>query len=229
VHSREPEPRQAELLAARRKSARGAPEGRCTKLNADADLSLCVDGDRAGEMGAATGLLTTFSAVAGGSIDQEQGALIAKQGKVESLRNIELANPKRRLLDDGTVSVTLSAKGFEAQGSWAFSKETKPASKGAEAERCVSLDGVMKTLLPELLTRMGDLGDDFKKPEERYIHLREAGWGGWLVLFARTWPNFLGGLKDGAFAIGRVPVNKVCMSTSAERLELRIEGEAVPF
>ncbi len=229
VHARDHEPRQAELLATRRKGLRGAPDGRCSKLDAEADLSLCVDGDRAGEIGAATGMLTTLSAVAGRSIDQDQRAEIAKQGKKESLRNVELAKPRRRLLDDGTLAITLSAKGFEARGSWAFTKDTKPTPTKPEPELCVPLDGVMKTLVPDVLARVGDLGDDFKKPKERIEHVREAGWGGWLVLLARTWPNFLGGMKDGAFVTGRLPVTKVCRVVSGDRLELRLEGDAVPF
>ncbi len=229
VHAPDDEARQPGLLATRHKAARGAPEGHCATLSSEADLSLCVEGDRAGDMGAATGMLTTLTSVAGGSIDQSQRVAIAKQGKKESLRNLELAKPKRRLLDDGTLAVTLSANGFAAHASWAFTKETKPAETKPEFELCAPLEGVMRTLLPDVLARMGDLGDDFKAPKERLEHVREAGWGGWIVLFARTWPNFLGGMRDGAFTIGRVPVSRVCRVVSGDRLEHKIEGEAVPF
>ncbi|MBL8741253.1 MAG: hypothetical protein JNK04_09170 [Myxococcales bacterium] len=221
--------RQAQLLAARQKEPRGAPEGRCTLLSQDADLSLCIDGDRAGELGAATGMLMTLSAVAGRSIDQKDRAMIAAQGKKESMRNIELASPKRRLLDDGTVNVTLDARGFEARGSWAYAKETRPSATKPESDLCSPLDGVVKTLVPDLMGRLGDLGDDFKKPKERVDHLREAGWGAAVVLLGRTWPNFLGAMKDGALRLRKLPVTKVCRVIAGDRLELKIEGTPIPF
>lgn len=227
--TREPEERQLELLASRHNATRGAASGRCTALDPEADLSLCVDGDRAGQLGAAIGMQTTLDAVAGTGVDPKMRVEIVGQGKKESLRNVELANPKRRLLDDGTLVLTLSPNGFEARGSWAFTKETKPAQAKPEPELCVALDGVMNTLLPDLLQRFGDLGADFKQPKERVIHVREAGWGAWLVLAARTWPNFLGAMRDGAFVIGRVPVSKVCRAVASDRLTLRVEGAALPL
>lgn len=221
--------RKVELLATRRKAARGAPAGRCSALDLEADLAICLDGDRAGEIGAATGMLTTLSAVAGNAIDPTQRAAIVKQGKKESLRSLELAKPQRRLLDDGTFAVTLQATGFELRGSWAYTKSTQPAPSKPEGEHCATPKEVGTAILPDLIVRLGDRGADFKKPQERLEHVREAGWGGWLVLAARTWPNLLGLLEDGSYAIGRAPITKVCREVGGDRLALRVAGPAVPF
>ncbi len=224
--------REAALLGARTKAPSGGPKDRCTKLDPEADLSLCADADQAAETGAASGMLMTLSAVgaAGDGLGADSRREIAKQGLAESMRNIELAKPKRVLLDDGTLSVTLNAGGFTAIGSWALSKNSKA---GIEAQltqaRCAAPNEIMTVLFPLLVAGFGDRGADFTKIREREIHVREAGFGAVLVLFARTWPNFLGSLEGGgAPRLDQAPITKACLSQAGGRLEAKVTGGKLP-
>jgi hypothetical protein len=219
--------RSLRFLAAQRSAPRAAPRGRCAKLDPEADLSLCVDAVQAAELGASTGMLTTLAAISGVD-DRKIRGDIAREGKKESLRNVELVQPRRTFVDDGTASLTLAPEGFTAELSWALVKDGVAAGERLGAEKCFTPE----TLLPELTAHVtagfGDPGADFKDLRARFDHLREAGFGGWLVLFARTWPNFakLAGLSRGIPAF--VPIERACTRVPDGRLALRVSGGRVP-
>jgi hypothetical protein len=220
------------LLAEKRRAPLGGPKGRCSKLDMDADLAVCVDADRAAEMGAATGLWMTFSAVDdnGGTFDAGATKEVARVGMTESLRNVELASPTRRLLDDGTVNIHLTDTGAAAVSSWELTQQSKAGlEKQLAAQRCAAPAEMTAKLLRPLLLGFGDRGADFRKVNERLEHLREAGFGGYLVLFARTWPNFLGLAESPSFALGRAPLTKACAKTVSGRLEVELSSEKVPL
>lgn len=232
VYSGAPLTKQLQFLAEKRKAPTSGPAGRCTKLDPETDLSLCVDADRAGELGAATGMWVTFQAVALGKVEPKIMRALLEQGRTESLRNVELAKPKRPLLDDGTVSFRFAPDGYTLQGTWALTKNSAPTAEKKLAEPvCAGRGDLWTQLAPTVAQALGDRGPDFAKVEPRIEHLREAGFGGLLVLFGRTWPNFLGAIDSPKLGLTRIPLPevKVCARTNGGRLELEVSGEKLPL
>jgi len=171
----------------------GGPEPqRCTRLDLGALGSMCIDADRMAELGLASGYAMTAGALMTQGISEDQRARIAEAGKEESHRNIELANPARRVLDDGTLSVSAATAGLRVQGSWAITSAAQPGIEAAFAkETCAAGKAIGTELLPKLRQAFGDPGPDFAKPATRLKHVKEAGWAAFPILFARTWPNFV--------------------------------------
>ncbi len=230
VAGRDTVKRLAFALGAKRKAPAGGPKARCTALDAESDLAVCIDADQAAELGATMGMFTTFAAVASNALDAKSTREIVKEGTKESLRNIELSKPKRPLLDDGTVSVRVAKDGFAVKGSWELTKNSKAGVEAKLAEaKCSKGDNILKELLPTLVAAFGDRGADFAKPEERLMHVREAGFGGSLVSLARTWPNLLGVAESPRFRLGRIPPLEACARANRGRLEVEATGEKFPI
>lgn len=228
VRGRGPAKKLVATLAESRKAPGGGPKGRCSKLDAEADLSICVDADRAAELGAASGMWMTFSALEGAGVDAKATREIAKVGLAESLRNIELSAPKRRLLDDGTLALRLSAEGFTAAGSWELTKNSKAGLESKLGEqRCAPPATILTDLFSPLIAGLGDRGADFRDVNPRIEHVREAGFGAALVLFARTWPNFLGIVASPHFTLGRAPLTRACAKTNGGRLDIELTGSKI--
>jgi hypothetical protein len=208
-----------------RRTLSGGPTGSCGKLDSEADLSFCVDGTRASELGAATGLQKTAVAVKGVAPDMRGKILL--QGKKESLVNLTLATPKRRLVEDGTLSVIIAKSGYAAAGTWQLTEASMASVQAALArESCASGDKWIEQLLPVLQKGFGDVGADFKDLARRSEDFQDAGFGAALTAFARIWPNMLEAVPAG-FGIRPLVIDRFCARAASDRLELRIEGPAV--
>ncbi len=211
----------AKALSSRR-SLSGGPLGVCSKLDSEADLSFCVDGTRAGELGAATGLAAASSAVRG--VETSMRAKILQQGKKEALVNLTLSNPRRKLLDDGTLSISIAKAGYTAIGSWLLTEASTASVQASLArEACAGRKRLLADLVPTLQKALGDAGPDFKDLKQRRDDFRDAGFGSALIAFARIWPNMLGSVKDEPELLP-LSYDRVCARSNADRLELRMEG-----
>jgi hypothetical protein len=214
------------LLALRTLSAvrLGGPEApRCARLDTTALASLCIDADRMAELGAASGYGLTVAAVAGANLSRDMRRKIAEQGRTEAGRNLELAAPKRRLLDDGTLTLWSMGKELRAKASWALTPASQAGIEAAfPAEVCVDGSAVGSQLLPKLRSAFGDPGPDFANPEERLRHIWEAGWAAYPILVARTWPSFLPAVltKLGPSAPELARAGRTCARVKQGRLEL---------
>lgn len=173
----------------------GGPEpGRCSRFDPAAEASLCVDADRTAVFGVATGYGLAMGAVllSSGNIDMAQRLRVLEQGKQEADRNLELAAPKRRLVDDGTMVFRRDGERLSAVATWALTPESKPALEQAFAKpTCAAGQGFTSDVLPKLRKAFGDPGPDFAAPKVRLEHLKEAGWTGFPIVMSRIWPNFL--------------------------------------
>jgi len=215
----------AQALASRRSIAVGGPSGRCSQIDSTADLSMCVDATRAGDLGAGLGLLMTLSAVQGGMIDPTLRSKVVAQGRKESLINLELAKPARQLADDGTLSITVARAGFKAVGSWQLTQASAPAvGKAFDKERCFDHAGVTAELFPALIKAFGDPGRDFSNVDASLMRFREAGFSSALVSFGRIWPNMLKATEMKAFTLGKLGISRACARVAADRLEVLVEG-----
>jgi hypothetical protein len=211
----------AKALAGRR-ALTGGPAAVCSKLDSEADLSFCVDGTRAGDLGAATGLAAASTAVRG--VETSMRGKILQQGKKEALVNITLASPRRKLLDDGTLSISIAKNGYTAVGSWLLTEASTASVQASLArETCAGPKRVAADLVPALQKAFGDAGSDFKDLKQRRDDFRDAGFGSTLIAFARIWPNMLGSVKEEV-ELGPLSYNRVCARAVADRLELRMDG-----
>lgn len=212
-------------LVARRSVAAGGPSGRCTALDPEADLSLCVDAERSGDLGAALGMQMTTSAIA--TVDPSHRAKIAAEGKKESMRNIELSKPSKLLLDDGTLSVTVAGDGFRALATW---RTTDASAKAVDArfaeEKCADVPREGAAFLGALAEAFPDPGKDFKSAD-RIDHVREAGFVGAFVVLGRSWPNLIKALVSSGFVLGKAPPAKVCTKSEGGRLRMTITGAPI--
>jgi hypothetical protein len=214
------------LLALRALAMRptaGPEPPRCARLDPAALGWLCIDADRMAELGVSTGYGLTVAAVAGASIPAAERKKIMEVGRTEAGRNLELAAPKRRLLDDGTVSILPSSAGLRLRASWALTAESRPALEAAfSTEACSEGGAVGSDLLPKLAHAFGDPGPDFVKPDESAQHILEAGWAGYPIVLARTWPNFLASAlnKLGPSAPELARAGRTCARVAGGRLEL---------
>lgn len=197
------DPAAVEALVAFRGS-RGGFEGRCSRFDAGASASACVDAARAGDLGATTGYAMTVDALSGGSIEARMRREIAAVGRAEAQQNLALAAPARRLAGDGTLSLTVQGARSRILATWALTDASRPAvEKAFAAERCAAGRAVSEQLVPALREAFGDPGKGFSDPKKAIVAFKEAGWGAFPVAFAGTWPNLLGVLSS---ALGKVAV-----------------------
>jgi hypothetical protein len=210
----DPEPWQTLAQFAAR---RGGPEApRCSVFNEQAAGALCVDADRTAELGTALSYSKVFYALGGSGIEPKMLRRIAEEGRREALQNIALASPKRRLLDDGTLSLSARGPQLTYLSSWSVTP-TARATLGPAlvTERCASSAELLAFLLPAF----GDPGPDFHDAKSTMQAVQEAGWGFWPVAFARSWPNVLSA-EQGRLAELDLPPRAICARLRGERLEL---------
>ena len=204
----------------------GGPEPpRCARLDPGALASLCIDADRMAELGAANGYGLTVGAVAGASISGQARTKILQAG-----RNLELAAPSRRLLDDGTFTLVTGSSGLRLRGTWALTAASRLGVENAfRAEVCVDGQRVGTELLPTLQQAFGDPGPDFAKPERQVERVWEAGWAAYPIVLARAWPNFLPAVLPtlGPTAPELARAGRTCARVAQSRLEL--ESSAALF
>ncbi|WP_437631620.1 hypothetical protein [Sorangium sp. So ce854] len=171
----------------------GGPEGRCSRFDASPVVSVCLDPERMGELGATDGYGKIVKALSGGSVDPRVIPGIAAQGLAEARQNLWLAAPARRLASDGTLGVTVQGKRGRFVASWALTDASRAGVERAfAAERCAAGDAAYKELLPALRAAVGDPGKGFDDPKKVVTAFQEAGWSAYLIAAAGTWPNLLG-------------------------------------
>lgn len=171
----------------------GGPEGRCSRFDASPAVSVCLDPERMGELGATDGYGKIVKALSGGSVDPRVIPGIAAQGLAEARQNLWLAAPARRLASDGTLGVTVQGKRGRLVASWALTDASRAGVERAfAAERCAAGDAAYKELLPALRAAVGDPGKGFDDPKKVLTAFQEAGWSAYLIAAAGTWPNLLG-------------------------------------
>lgn len=173
-------------------TAGGGPEApRCSALDPAAGASACVDADRMGELGTVMGWGKTVQAVSSAGVDAEMKKKLLEEGNKESLRNLELAAPQRKLLDDGTVIIVGEPTGIRATMSWALTDSSRAVGRLFEKERCAAGAEFFDTVLVQMAGVLGDRGPDYANLSEKMMHVREAGFAAYPILAARTWPNFM--------------------------------------
>lgn len=215
--------RRVKLLADRR-DVGGGPSGMCSRLDSEADLSFCVDGTRAGELGAALGLFATATTVQHGNVDPNVRGKLMKEGKREALVNLALAAPKRKLVDDGTFAITIAKSGYTASMSWLLTEASMASAQSALGrEACATPKSLGTDLFPALEKAFADPGGDFRDWKKTRNDFRDAGFASLLIAFARIWPNMVP-LAKGRSELATLPFNRVCARASGDRLELRAEG-----
>ncbi|WP_437755260.1 hypothetical protein [Sorangium sp. So ce1389] len=200
----------------------GGPEGRCSRFDASPVVSVCLDADRLGELGATDGYGKIASALSGGSVDAKVKPMIAATGLAEARQNLWLAAPARRLASDGTLGVTVQGKRSRLVGSWALTDASRPGVERAFAtERCAVGDGVARELLPALRAAFGEPGKGFDDPKKAATAFKEAGWAAYLIAAAGTWPNLLGVIASAlAQGPGADPDYQLCARHDDGRLVL---------
>lgn len=171
--------------------AGGGPEApRCSALDPTAGASACVDADRMAELGTVMGWGKTVQAISGAGVDGESKKKILEQGNKESLRNLELAAPQRKLLDDGTATLVGEPAGIRGTMSWALTDNSRAVGRLFANERCAAGGELVDTIVLPMVGLFGDRGSDFENPLVRMEHVQEAGFAAYPILAARTWPNF---------------------------------------
>src|SRR5690606_3247535 len=98
----------------------GGPDGRCSRFDASPVVSMCLDPERMGELGATDGYGKIVKALSGGVVEPSMISVVATQGFAEARQNLWLAAPARRLASDGTLGVTVQGKRGRFVGSWAL-------------------------------------------------------------------------------------------------------------
>ncbi len=208
----------------------GGPEPtRCSRFDPTQAASLCVDPDRTAVFGLAAGYGMSMGSVlmSPGNIDDEQRIRVLSAGKQEAERNIELANPVKRLLDDGTMTFTRKGNSLHAVASWSLTALSKPAVEKAFAKPvCAVGKAFVSDVLPKLSQAFGDPGPDFVRPKERTAHVKDAGWTAIPIITSRSWPNFLAGMltEVSPQAAELVGQGRVCVVVRNERLEIETGG-----
>ncbi|WP_437708676.1 hypothetical protein WMF45_30895 [Sorangium sp. So ce448] len=200
----------------------GGPEGRCSRFDASPVVSVCLDPERMGELGATDGYGKIARALSGGHVDPRVIPTIAAQGFAEARQNLWLAAPARRLAGDGTLGVTVQGKRSRFVASWALTDASRAGVERAfAAERCAAGDAAVTELLPALRAAVGDPGKGFDDRKKVVTAFEEAGWSAYLIAAAGTWPNLLGViasvLEQGP---GTDPDYHVCASYEDGRLVL---------
>jgi hypothetical protein len=133
----------------------------------------------------------TVKATSGAGVDAEMRKKLLEEGNKESLRNLELAAPQRKLLDDGTVIIVGEPAGIRATMSWALTESSRAVGRLFEKERCAAGAEFFDTVLVQMAGVLGDRGPDYANLSEKMMHVREAGFAAYPILAARTWPNFM--------------------------------------
>ncbi|WP_434044182.1 MULTISPECIES: hypothetical protein [Sorangium] len=200
---------------------RGGPEGRCSRFDASPVVSVCLDPDLMGELGATDGYGKIARALAH-SVDPKVVPALAAQGLAEARQNLWLAAPARRLASDGTLGLTVQGKRSRLVGSWALTDASRAGVERAfAAERCAVGDATTRELLPALRAAFGDPGRGFDDPKKVVNAFKEAGWAAYLIAAAGTWPNLLGVIA-GALdrGPGADPDHEVCARHEDGRLVL---------
>ncbi|WP_437733568.1 hypothetical protein [Sorangium sp. So ce1335] len=202
--------------------ALGGPEGRCSRFDASAAVSVCIDPDRMGELGATDGYGKITRALSRHVAPEVMPALAA-QGLAEVRQNLWLAAPARRLAGDGTLGVVVEGKRSRLVGSWALTDASRAGVERAfAAERCAVGDATTRELLPALRAAFGDPGKGFDDPKKAVTAFREAGWSAYVIAAAGTWPNLLGAIAS-AQGPGADPAYQVCARHDDGRLVLEAE------
>jgi hypothetical protein len=104
------------------RALKGGSGARCTQLDPNATLSVCVDGAAAGELGAATGYAKVVSAIATAGLDPKQRTAIAKVGQAEAAQNLALAAPSKKIATDGTLNANITGSRPDAVMTWALAE-----------------------------------------------------------------------------------------------------------
>ncbi|WP_437287381.1 hypothetical protein [Sorangium sp. So ce406] len=203
---------------------RGGPEGRCSRFDASPAVSVCLDPDRMGELGATDGYGKIARALSH-SVDPKVMPAIAALGLAESRQNLWLAAPARRLASDGTLGLTVQGKRSRLVGSWALTDASRAGVERAfAAERCAVGDATTRELLPALRAAFGDPGRGFDDPKKVVNAFREAGWSAYVIAAAGTWPNLLGVIASALDrGPGADPGYQVCARHEDGRLVLVAE------
>ncbi|WP_437878162.1 hypothetical protein [Sorangium sp. So ce513] len=198
----------------------GGPDGRCSRFDASPVVSMCLDPERMGELGATDGYGKIVKALSGGVVEPSMISVVATQGFAEARQNLWLAAPARRLASDGTLGVTVQGKRGRFVGSWALTDASRAGVERAfAAERCVAGDAAVKELLPALRAAVGDPGKGFDDPNKVLTAFQEAGWSAYLIAAGGSWLNLLDAigrvLEQGP---GTVPDSHVCARYDGGRL-----------
>jgi hypothetical protein len=77
-------------------------------------------------------------------------------------------------------------------------------------------------VFPGLWKAFGDPGKEFHHAERVQESVDQAGWGAWLVLFGRSWPNALIAARD----LMLPAVGQICIRTQNGRLEMRLQQDS---
>ncbi|WP_437542440.1 hypothetical protein WME97_30065 [Sorangium sp. So ce367] len=171
----------------------GGPEGRCSRFDASPVVSVCLDPERMGELGATDGYGKIARALSGGHVDPRVIPGIAAQGFAEARQNLWLAAPARRLASDGTLGVTVQGKRSRFVASWALTDASRAGVERAfAAERCAAGDAAVTELLPALRAAVGGPGKGFDDPKKVVTAFKEAGWSAYLIAAGGPWLNLLG-------------------------------------
>ena len=205
--------------------ARGGFEGRCSRFDAGATASLCVDAAPTGDLGATTGYGMTVKALSSGGVDATMKRKLAAAGRAESQRNLELAAPARRLASDGTVVIDARRKPISGLVTWALPGTSRPAvEKAFSTERCAAGHAVTAELLPALRAAFGDPGKGFTDPKKVHESFLEAGWPAFPIALSGTWPNLLDMLTGPLGRVAEVPAAfQICARHDAGRLTLTVK------
>ncbi|WP_437586275.1 hypothetical protein [Sorangium sp. So ce1000] len=203
----------------------GGPEGRCSRFDAGPVVSVCLDLDRMGELGATDGYGKIARALSPRSVDPKAVPALAAQGLAEARQNLWLAAPTRRLASDGTLGVTVHGKRNRFVASWALTDASRAGVERAfAAERCAIGDAVVTELLPALRAAFGDPGKSFDDPKKVVTAFEEAGYAAYLTAAAGTWPNLLGVIASAlAAGPGTDPDYQTCARYDDGRLVLTAE------
>ncbi|MBI4957785.1 MAG: hypothetical protein HY908_37610 [Myxococcales bacterium] len=200
----------------------GPAPGRCA-VAPSAGAALCVDADRTAELGAAVGWGKTAYAVMTAGIAPTERKVLLEAGRDEAARNLELAAPARRLLDDGSVALTTTAgiPGATVRASWTLAPPARAEVEAAfGTERCADGAGAASARFAPLCAAFGDPGPDYARPRERLEHVKEAGWTAYPIAFARIWPNLA---RDAPTLDQLLPAGgerRTCLRAAGGRLEL---------
>ncbi|WP_438032025.1 hypothetical protein [Sorangium sp. So ce204] len=171
----------------------GGPEGRCSRFDASPVVSVCLDPERMGELGATDGYGKIARALSGGHVDPRVIPTIAAQGFAEARQNLRLAAPARSLASDGTLGIAVQGKRSRFVASWALTDASHAGVERAfAAERCAAGDAAVKELLPALRAAVGDPGKGFDDPKKVVTAFEEAGWSAYLIAAGGPWLNLLG-------------------------------------
>ena len=208
----------------------GPAPSRCTRVDATAQAAVCVDALRMSEGYAAERHAIAISGVSYNvDLPVEDRKQLLDRGQTEAAFLAALGSPARVILDDGTLLFSGPAAKPHMVMSWSLTDASRPGIEAAlPTPLCGQGPAFIDTALGKLIPAFGEPGAGLpdlaakSKQFERVDPLQLS------LLWARTWPNFAGPMKQKLSRSLRplLGAGKACIRIEGGRLEF--DADAMP-